>query len=186
MLRAIQAITILLTSVVHQTAVAQQGPPAAKHLKPIGSFVGVWETRFDPPGAAPEGDLKIQFHWMGNKSYLQSTVIFHPDGAPDNVRMNPEFMVIGYSQKDSANKAWHFKYEVQGRSDAIIETNRLVVRQQEGTEGESGFRRQSKTYELTNSNTMVITESSHSGGVEAVSPPPIQLQRSPEAQGEQK
>jgi hypothetical protein len=156
---------------------ANDAPPAYSHLKPIESFVGVWKARFDPPGDVPEGDLEIHFQWMGNKSYLQSIVYFHPDGAPADVQLNPEFTIIGYDAEDAATKAWHFKYTNQGQTDATIQTNQLVVQQQEGQPGDANYRQQTKTYKLEDATTLVITETGSSADAEATNPPPLRLSK---------
>ena len=169
------SITFLALLLFCKNVHSHDAPPAYSQLKPIESFVGVWKARFDPPGDVPEGDLEIHFQWMGNKSYLQSTVYFHPDGAPADVQLNPEFTVIGYDAKVSATKAWHFKYTLQARTDAQIQSNRLVIHQQEGQPGEANSREQTKTYELTDSTTLVITETSSSTSGQASNPPPLRL-----------
>ncbi len=156
---------------------AQDAPPAYAHLKPIESLVGVWKARFDPPGDAPAGNLEIHFTWMGNKSYMQSSVYFHPDHAPVGLQLNPEFTIVGYDTGAAATKAWHFKYLQQGRTEAKIEANRLVIHQQQGKPGDANYRQQTKTYELEDMSTLVISETSGSGDTPESNPPALRLSK---------
>ena len=164
----------LFLLIASQSAFAQNEPPGYKHLQPIESFIGIWKARFDPPGDVPIGDLEIEFKWMGNKSYIQMNVRFQPDEVEGE--MNPEFMVVGYDTEASTTKAWHFKYLDQGRTDAAISRDRLVVHQQEGKPGDADYRMQEKTYEAMDDN-LIIRSISRSGDSEPVKEPTLRLSR---------
>lgn len=170
------ALTLIANFVV--VAVSQDAPPNYQHLKPIESMVGVWKARFDPPGNVPEGDLEVQFQWMGNKSYLQSVVYFKPDGVPDDRRMSPEFTIIGFDAQKGTTRAWHFKYSTQGQTTANITANRLIIHQQEGKPGDPGYRQQTKSYELEDSTTLVITDKAESADAATTNQPPLRLKKS--------
>lgn len=159
-------------------AFGQEGSPAYEKLKPIESFIGTWTTQFDPPGKVPVGKLEITFRWKCNKSYIESDVRFLPDGANRVKVLNPEFVVIGYSNSDKTTKAWNFKYELQGRTDAVIENDKLVIVQKEGEPGETNYRMQSKTYKLENSTTMVISDVSESAGEPSTTGAIVRLEKS--------
>ncbi len=178
--KSLLTIALLFVVFSRNYTKAQDAPPAYEHLKPIESLVGVWKARFDPPGDTPAGDLEINFQWMGNKSYLQSIVYFHPDGASDDVQLNPEFTIIGYDTEAASTKAWHFKYTHQGRTEAKIETNRLVIHQQQGKPGDANYRQQTKTYELEDSSTLVVTETGASADAPASNSPALRLNKSAE------
>ncbi|MDZ4851039.1 MAG: hypothetical protein SGI77_17265 [Pirellulaceae bacterium] len=154
--KTLPTITFLLIAFSGVVVQSQDAPPAYKHLKPIESFLGVWKARFDPPGDVPDGDLEIHFRWKGDRSYIESIVYFHPDGASENVQLNPEFTVIGYDANSAAIKAWHFKYTHQGRTEAEIDTKRFVINQHQGQKGQANFRLQRKTYVLEDAETLAL------------------------------
>ena len=156
---------------------ADDGPPSYRHLKPVEKIVGSWQARFDPPGDVPAGELTIRFRWMGNKSYLLSEVLFRPNGTESQVPINPEFTVIGFDSDELTTKAWHFKYLAQGRTDATIARDRLVIEQQQGSEGDEGYRFEKKTYKLEDADQLVITTVSKSAGEPSREDPPLTLTR---------
>ena len=125
----------------------------------------------------PKGDLRIEFEWMGNKSYLASKVLFRHSSFPAGKHMNPETLIVGYNKKEAETKAWFFKFTDQGQASAGITPGKLVVRQQEGKRGQEGYRMQQKTYELIDNNTMSITTISETNSNEPTADPPLTLKR---------
>ena len=160
------------------TAHAEDRPPAYQHLKDLEPLAGVWKTTFDPPGPAPQGELEIHFRWMGNKSYLQSSVLFRPHGTSNDEPRNPEFTVIGYDWEESEIRAWIFKYTAQGRAKAIVAPGKLEVTQQEGDEGEPNYRKQTKTYNIESDSQLIVTTTSESTEGIPKNDPPLRLTKS--------
>lgn len=111
----------------------------------------------------------------GNKNYLQSVVYFKPDGLPEDRGMNSEFTVIGFDSEQRTTKAWHFTYTNQGRIEAEVQNNRLVIQLQEGKPGEANFRKQTKTFELVDAKTLVVTDSEEPATART---PPVRLKKS--------
>lgn len=91
--------------------------------------------------------------------------------------MNPETVIVGYSEKEATTKAWTFAYTNQGRSSAVVTPDKLVVRQQEGEKNQAGYRMQEKTYQLIDDNTMLITSIGEANGKEPTSDPPLTVKR---------
>lgn len=145
-----------LTMITMSAGLAEDGnnpPPAYQHLKHLEPYVGKWQGKFDPPGAAPLGTVTFTCRWGGNKSYLLTEVFYTPEGT--QVVLNQKTAIIGFNWKTKSLHTWEFGWVKQSSIPVVAADNKLTF------EGGEVFSRSGTdtskvtTIELTDANTMV-------------------------------
>jgi len=146
-MRTTLIIAFCLFVTLSSDAYSQDAPPQFEHIKGLEPFIGVWEGKFDPPGSAPIGTVRVTCKWMSNKSYFQMEGVYVPDGA-EEIQLNVANVFIGYSGKTKAVHSWHLDLGTQAEAPAKITENKVTmeVAERYGLDGNRSTR--TTVYEL--------------------------------------
>ena len=102
-LRSLSVLTLISMTVLASSVVAQM-PSQHDRVKGLEPFIGYWQSEVQQPNG-PKGTLSGLGRWTSNKSFVQISWSFQPEGEEP---MHYGTVLVGWNGKEKQLNSWAF------------------------------------------------------------------------------